>query len=107
MEPLTHVLLASVVVVFSSRLSVQIACILNGNLISRLGIVFAVAFLDDLLLDAHYARPFGVTAKSGWKKWCGCSVQVQSRCFVELRYRWYQENLLSRRAAGFGICVLK
>lgn len=85
MEPLTHVLLASVVVVFSSRLSVQIACILNGNLVSRLGIVFAVAFLDDLLIDAHYARPFGVTAKSGCKKWCGCSVQVQSRCFVELR----------------------
>ena len=85
MGPPTHVLLASVVVVFSSLVSIQIARILNRNLISRPGIVFSVAFRDDFLIDAHYARLFGVTAKSGWKKWCGCSVQVQSRCFVELR----------------------
>ena len=92
MEPPTHVLLAPVVIMFSSRLGVQIACILNGNLISRPGVVFAVAFLDDFLLDAHSARRSGVTAKSGWKEWCGCSVQDQLRCFVELRYRGYQGN---------------
>lgn len=73
-----HVLLASVVVVFSSCAVVQIACILNRNLISLAGIVLAVAVLDDFLCDAHCARPTGVTAKSGSLKWCGCSVQVQS-----------------------------
>ena len=65
-EPPTHVLLASVVVVFSSCAVVQIACILNRNLISFAGIVLAVALLDDFLCDAHCARPTGVTAKSGW-----------------------------------------
>lgn len=60
-----HVLLASVVIGFSSTLAVEIACILNRNLISRLGIVFAVAFLEDIFLDTHFARPTGVTAKSG------------------------------------------
>lgn len=85
-----HVLLASVVVVFSSRLGVQIACIFNRNLISRPGIVFAVAFLDDFFIDAHYARGFGVTAKSGRKEWCGCSVQVQSKVLRRIKV-WYQE----------------
>ena len=60
-----HILLASEVLLCSSILVVQIACILNGNLISRFGMVLAVAFCDDFLGDTHYARPTGVTAKSG------------------------------------------
>ena len=64
MKPRIHILLASIVFVFSSSLVVQIACILNRNLISLAGIVFAVAFLEDFLLDAHDARATGVTAKS-------------------------------------------
>ena len=60
-----HVLLASVVLVCSSFAVVQIACIFDRNLISRPGIVLAVAVLDDFLCDTHYTRPTGVTAKSG------------------------------------------
>ncbi len=60
-----HVLLASEVLLFSSILVVQIACILNRNLISRPGMVLAVAFRDDFLGNTHYARLTGVTAKSG------------------------------------------
>ena len=65
MEPSMHVLFASEVLVLSSILVVQIACILNRNLISRLGMVLAVAILEDFLCDTHYARPTGATAKSG------------------------------------------
>ena len=65
MKPRINILLASVVVVFSSFLVVQIACILNRNLISLAGIVFAVAILEDFLFDTHDSRPTGVTAKSG------------------------------------------
>ena len=102
-----HVLLASVVVLFSSRLGVQIARILNRDLISRPGIIFAIAFLDDFLIDAHYARGFGVTAKSGWKDWCGCSVQAQSKVFRRIKVQMVPGEFLTRRAAGIGICVLK
>ncbi len=65
MERSMHVLRASVVLVCSSILVVQIACILNRNLISRLGMVLVVAFLEDLLCDTHSAKATGVTAKSG------------------------------------------
>ena len=65
MERSMHVLRASVVLVCSSILVVQITCILNRNLISRLGMVLVVAFLEDLLRDTHSAKATGVTAKSG------------------------------------------
>ena len=102
-----HILLASVVIVFSSRLGVQIARILDRNLISRLGIIFAISFLDDFLIDAHYARGFGVTAKSGRKDWCGCSVQAQSKVFRRIKVQMIPGDFLTRKAAEFGICVLK
>lgn len=55
-----HALFASIMVLGPSRLVVQIARVLNGHLVTFLGVFRAIALFDSLLGDTHCASQTGV-----------------------------------------------
>ena len=65
MDYIVYVLLASEILLWAYAWIVKVARILNGNLISLLGLVVAIALLNEFSSDTYCTNEAGVIVKSG------------------------------------------
>ena len=104
-DVVVYILLAPVVIFGALALIVEVARILNGDIISFLGPVGAIALLDEFLGDSHCASEAGVIAKYGSQEWC-CVVECRSSQ-AKVKFKGTSEFLVPRAAELGGICAEK